>query len=137
MQFFCFLSQRMTGRALGLFLAYVLVAQSMLMPLRAIATATDGHGFIICVTESVLSQAVLKKDPAALPLDPAMSHDCDMGCVMQGSKVAAYNHEDVFTRLNFEIEISVIRIIKALNVNGRPPSILASGKAPGAPPAGA
>ena len=137
MQFFRFLSQRMTGRALGLFLAYVLVAQSMLMPLRAIAAATDGHGFILCVTESVLSQAALKKNPAALPHDPAMSHDCDMGCVMQGSKAAPPHHAHVFTRLNYEIIISVIDIFKTLNVNGRPPSILASGKAPGAPPAGA
>ena len=137
MQFFRFLSQRITGQALGLFLAYVLVAQTMLVPLRTIAALTDHDISILCVTDSPLTTVGIKQDFSGTSHDPHMSHDCDMGCVMQGSKAAPPNHAHVFTRLNYEIIISVIDIFKTLNVSGRPPSILASGKAPGAPPAGA
>jgi hypothetical protein len=134
MQFFRFLSQRITGRALGLFLAYVLVAQSMLVPLRAIAAVTDHDISILCVTDSPLTTAGIKQDFSGTSHDPQMSHECDMGCVMQGSKAAIHSHNQVFTLLNLKVETSAIQIFKQLNVNGRPPSILAIGKAPGAPP---
>lgn len=134
MQYFRFLSQRITGRALGLFLAYVLLAQSMLMPLRAIAAVTDRDVSLLCVTESQYATAGQKQDFSGSSHDPHMSHDCEMGCVMQGSKAATYDHAQIFTLLNLEFVTSAIYIVKTLNVNGRPPSILASGKAPGAPP---
>ena len=134
MQFFRFLSQRITGRALGLFLAYALVAQSMLVPLRAIAAVTDHDISILCVTDSTLTTAGIKQDFSGTSHDPHMSHDCDMGCVMQCSKAAIYGQYQVFTLLNLKVKTSAIQIFKQLNVNGRPPSILAIGKAPGAPP---
>ena len=134
MQFFRFLSQRITGQALGLFLAYVLVAQTMLVPLRTIAALTDHDISILCVTDSPLTTVGIKQDFSGTSHDPHMSHDCDMGCVMQGSKAAIYGQSQVFTLLNLEVEASAIQIFKQLKVNGRPPSILAIGKAPGAPP---
>ena len=136
MQFFRHLSLRWTGRALGLFLAYVLVVQSLLVPLRAFAAALpDRDGaVIVCQPDGMSAAGVKIFDDFGQSHNGQMHHDCEVGCFTQGGNTLDNFSSAYFTLLKLKTNFYSIPIEKSFILSGNSSSILARGKAPGAPP---
>ena len=124
-----------TCRALGLVLAYSLVVQSVLVPLQAFATAMpDRDGAVICWTEGTSIAAVKAQDKFDKSNNPHRHHDCEFGCLMSSSLDAGDFEFRHFVLFKIKAYYSSIRFEKLFILNKHSSSILAHGKAPGAPP---
>jgi hypothetical protein len=88
MQIFRILLAHVTGRTLGLVLAYLLVAHALLAPHRALsAIFTKSEIMPICNTVSALigpsEEGVLTREEDGIAHKKTMHSDCEIGCLKQ------------------------------------------------------
>lgn len=129
MQFFRLLRAYRAVRLLGLLFAYGLVLNALVMPLHALASALPDQGVVLCVTDQTAAHT-----DAAGSGDPQQRHGCEVGCSAPIAVLDVGADNKSFTRLIFEPVF--LRLPKSqMAVSGTHViSLLARGKAPGAPP---
>lgn len=141
MQFFRDLRAHRMGRALGLVFAYVLVVQSLLLPLRALAQSLPDHDSVLCSTlasplvENGVSDGL---DPQSRKAERGSEslphHGCEIGCVMQHVTVLPFVHDKQALRLAFIVLTFAAGLGQGFAYDPFAVPMLAQGKAPGAPP---
>ena len=135
MHLFRAMSLRLTGRVLGLLLAYVLVVYALLVPLRAFAAAMpDGDTAVLCLTDGLLGAQKKTLDGLDRPHTPFMQHDCEAGCFMPHGSAVKNTDSNYFILLEYVENTHSIIIEKTFIRTRHRASLLALGKAPGAPP---
>ena len=143
MQFFRVLRAHGLVRALGLVFAYVLVVQSLLLPLHALAASLPDHSGLLCqtVVNPAAEKIVSERDKGGQIRDAASAadeilphHGCEIGCLMQQPAAGPAVADQHGVRFAFHARPFDESLDQGFAFDPFAASLLSLGKAPGAPP---